>query len=81
MKSISFKWLSLVFASLFFVSCASKKDLLYLQNVEEIDNIQGSLSYEPKLQKDDLLSIIVAADQPELTIPFNLSNQSKSRRN
>lgn len=72
MKSISFKWLSLVFASLFFVSCASKKDLLYLQNVEEIDNMQGSLSYEPKLQKDDLLSIIVAADQPELTIPFNL---------
>jgi polysaccharide export outer membrane protein len=72
MKSISFKCLGFLFVSLFIVSCASRKDVIYLQNIEEIDNIQGSLSYEPKLQKDDLLSIIVAADQPELTIPFNL---------
>jgi polysaccharide export outer membrane protein len=59
-------------ASLFLVSCASKKDVLYLQNIDQINSNQGSLSYEPKLQNDDLLSIIVAADQPELTVPFNL---------
>lgn len=45
---------------------------MYLQNIDQINSNQGSLSYEPKLQNDDLLSIIVAADQPELTVPFNL---------
>lgn len=72
MKNFVFKCLGLLIASLFVVSCASKKDVVYLQNIEEIDNMNGSLSYEPKLQKDDLLSIIVAADQPELTVPFNM---------
>jgi polysaccharide export outer membrane protein len=72
MKKYIFNCFGLLLASLFVVSCASRKDIVYLQNVEEIDNMNGSLSYEPKLQKDDLLSIIVAADQPELTVPFNL---------
>lgn len=72
MKSFCFKLLVFFGASLFLVSCASKKDVLYLQNIDQINNSEGSLSYEPKLQNDDLLSIIVAADQPELTVPFNL---------
>jgi polysaccharide export outer membrane protein len=72
MKSYCFKLLVFFVASLFLVSCASKKDVLYLQNIDQINSNQGSLSYEPKLQNDDLLSIIVAADQPELTVPFNL---------
>ncbi len=60
----------LLFA-LLLVSCASRKDLAYLQNVDSLQN-KDALNYEPKLQKDDLLSIIVSADQPELTIPFNM---------
>lgn len=72
MKNYCFKWLIFLSTALLLVSCASKKDVVYLQNVEEIENMNGSLSYEPKLQKDDLLSIIVAADQPELTVPFNM---------
>lgn len=72
MKSFCFKLLVFFMASLFLVSCASKKDVLYLQNIDQINSNEGSLSYEPKLQNDDLLSIIVAADQPELTVPFNL---------
>jgi polysaccharide export outer membrane protein len=72
MKSFCFKYLIFAFVSLFLVSCASKKNVLYLQNIDQINSNSTSLSYEPKLQKDDLLSIIVAADQPELTVPFNL---------
>jgi polysaccharide export outer membrane protein len=72
MKSFCFKLLVFYGASLFLVSCASKKNVLYLQNIDQINSNEVSLSYEPKLQNDDLLSIIVAADQPELTVPFNL---------
>lgn len=58
--------------SLVLVSCASRKDIAYLQNVDSLENNKETLNYEPKLQYDDLLSIIVSADQPELTIPFNM---------
>ena len=62
----------LVMVLLTMVSCASRKDIVYLQNVETVGNQSDALNYEPKLQNDDLLSIIVSADQPELTIPFNM---------
>lgn len=71
MKTFCLKYFIFAFVSFFLVSCASKKNVIYLQNIDQINN-NSSLSYEPKLQKDDLLSIIVAADQPELTVPFNL---------
>jgi polysaccharide export outer membrane protein len=56
-----------------FFSCASKKDLLYYQNIDVIANKEKSNSYEIKIQPDDLLTIIVSADDPETAMPFNLS--------
>lgn len=53
-------------------SCASRKDLAYLQNADTLVNTADSFSYEPTLKVDDLLSIIVSAETPEVTIPFNL---------
>ena len=58
--------------ALFLFSCASNKKILYLQNIDQTANLNEYTSYEPKLQNDDLLSVIVSADQPELTIPFNM---------
>ena len=55
-----------------FYSCASKKDLIYLQGIENQKSYDSSLRYEIKLQPDDLLSIVVSAENPEVTIPFNL---------
>ena len=62
-------------AALFFIafalfSCGSPQKIIYLQN---IDNIDGTVqSFEPTLQPDDLLSIIVSAETPEVTLPFNI---------
>ena len=53
-------------------SCASKKDLVYLQGIENQKSYEASLKYEIKLQPDDLLSIVVSAENPEITMPFNL---------
>ena len=54
----------------FIFSCASRNDLAYFHNVEKD---KGEIrSYETILQPDDLLSIIVSTDSPEVAAPFNL---------
>jgi len=43
--------------------------------VQEIDKQQSynsAVRYEPTLQPDDLLNVIVSAENPEVTLPFNL---------
>lgn len=53
-------------------SCASRKDLAYMQNADSMSEIESFYSFEPTLKVDDLLSIIVSAETPEVTVPFNL---------
>jgi polysaccharide export outer membrane protein len=69
-KSISF------FLVLFLFSCASKKDLVYYQDIDAIAAAGKSTSYEIKIQPDDLLMIIVSAEDPEIAAPFNLKSIS-----
>tara|TARA_B110000503_G_C7146056_1_gene413016 strand:- start:103 stop:876 length:774 start_codon:yes stop_codon:yes gene_type:complete len=54
------------------VSCTSSSKVIYLQNAATSNSNDERISYEPVLQSDDLLSIIVTAQNPESTIPFNL---------
>jgi polysaccharide export outer membrane protein len=72
MYSKSIIKLGFLILTLSLFSCASKKKVLYLQNIESIEGSNKNSNYEPRLQNDDLLSIIVSADQPELTYPFNI---------
>jgi len=65
----------------FILSCASRNDIAYLHDIEKA---QGEArSYETVLQPDDLLSITVSTDSPEIAAPFNLpeiqSNDSDYR--
>jgi len=43
-----------------------------LQGIENQKSYENSLRYEIKLQPDDLLSIVVSAENAEVTMPFNL---------
>ena len=61
-----------LFISLFISSCVSRKKLVYLQDIDNQKNYDNSLRYEPTLQPDDLLNVIVSAENPEVTVPFNL---------
>ena len=65
---------SLVIVILFLLlqSCASRKDIVYLQDIDANKSEEAKYSYEPLLKNDDLLSIIVSADDPEITFPFNI---------
>lgn len=53
-------------------SCSSGAKITYLQNADTKPPEEKALKYEPTLQPDDLLSIIVSAQNPESTAPFNL---------
>lgn len=64
-----------LFLFLFF-SCASRKDSVYYQNIDSLAAQEKPNSYEIKIQPDDLLMIIVSADDPETAMPFNLSTVS-----
>ena len=66
------KTVVLVLTFFVLLSCASKKKVVYLQDIDQTKSYDSSTLYEPKLQPDDLLSIIVSAENPELTVPFNL---------
>ena len=73
MKCISlFKKTIPLLLVLFVFSCKPRKELVYYQNIDSLATSEKSYSYEIKIQPDDLLSIIVAADDPESAIPFNL---------
>lgn len=64
------------FLILFLFSCASRKDIVYYQDIDSIRLAEKSNSYEIKIQPDDLLSIIVSAEDPEIAAPFNLKSVS-----
>ena len=70
---------SLLFAVLFlFFSCASKKNVVYYQNIDGMNISQSNAFYEVKIQPDDVLLIIVSAEDPEIAIPFNLTTVAVS---
>ena len=65
-----------LFLILFLFSCASRKDIVYYQGIDEMAPSEKSTSYEIKIQPDDLLMIIVSAEDPEIAAPFNLKSVS-----
>jgi polysaccharide export outer membrane protein len=65
-----------VFLILLLFSCASRKDVVYYQGIDGIATQENSNSYEIKIQPDDLLMIIVSAEDPEIAFPFNLRSIS-----
>ena len=61
-----------------FSSCASKKDILYLQDIEKYEASNDSTFNDIRIQKNDLLSIIVSSTDQQSSLPFNLPVVSSS---
>lgn len=59
-------------AILFLSSCASRKDFVYLQDMNELEEYPVIQKYEAIIHRDDKLSIIVNSKNPELSLPFNM---------
>lgn len=59
-------------------SCASKKDMIYYQDIDAMAGEEKLNSYEIKIQPDDLLQISVYAEDPEITKAFSLNVSSET---
>jgi len=74
-KNVLMKKIYLAFVLIIFLgSCASRKEIVYLQGSNVIpENIYAQ--YAPKIQQEDLLTILVSAEDLKATLPFNQQNQ------
>ena len=63
----------IIIALLLLSSCVSRKKMVYLEDIDNQKSYDAATKYEPTLQPDDLLSIVVSAVNPEVVIPFNSS--------
>ena len=62
----------LVLVSIVLFSCVARKNMIYYQNIESMNNKEMTNSYEIKIQPDDLFMINVSCDDPEIAKPFNI---------
>ena len=64
-------WASLL-ALLLLTSCASRKNFVYLRDMQMGTKYPIEAKHEPVIHSDDRLSITVSCKNPELAIPFNI---------
>lgn len=68
-----FLYLSLITLSAFlFISCGSKKNVVYFQDAGNFETIVEESHFVPKFKVDDEVSIFVSTLNPEASAPFNL---------
>lgn len=60
-----------IFTIINLTGCSQKKNIVYFQNIDNLSNINNA-SFEPVIQSDDMLMIIVSTPDPEAAVPFNL---------
>lgn len=54
-------------------SCATTKEILYFQDIDNVTLEPFSAEYEAVIKKDDRLSIIVSGPDKSVTAPYNLT--------
>lgn len=55
--------------SVVILSCSSSKNIAYFQNTIANSEVQ---KFEPVLQPDDVLNIVISSENPEIAAPYNL---------
>lgn len=69
LRSVVFLFCVAVFAH----SCASYKDIVYFQNIDDIELKSMSSEFEAVIKKDDRLTIVVSGPDKTVTAPYNLT--------
>jgi polysaccharide export outer membrane protein len=64
--------MALLLFTLLLVGCTSQKQVVYLQDLPAAYSDTSNPNYEPHIQPDDMISIIVNSRNPELVQMFNL---------
>ncbi|MBQ0025352.1 MAG: polysaccharide biosynthesis/export family protein [Bacteroidales bacterium] len=66
------------FAFLLVTGCATQKEILYFQDIDDIVLAGQSTAYEAVIKKDDCLSIVVSGPDKSVTLPYNLTLSDNS---
>ncbi|QDO93707.1 polysaccharide export protein [Formosa sediminum] len=74
-----FKLLSIILAFLFITACATKKEILYFQDYENIP--KDVIFNTTKIQVNDILNITVKSLVPEAAAPYNRIGSSTGNSN
>ncbi|MEZ4874802.1 MAG: polysaccharide biosynthesis/export family protein [Flavobacteriaceae bacterium] len=69
MKKYLFIFLSLAL----FASCATKKQILYFQDAEQLNERSSVAIFEPIIEANDILHITVSAMDPAVVAPFQMN--------
>lgn len=62
------------------VSCSTWKDFCYIQDAEDVENMDVKYTSEVRVRKGDVLYIYVSSRNPESAQPFNLTSSAGSGR-
>lgn len=54
-------------------SCSSAKEIVYLQNIDDVALKALTSQYEARIKKDDLLNIVVSGPDKTVIMPYNLT--------
>nr|WP_042293834.1 polysaccharide biosynthesis/export family protein [Nonlabens ulvanivorans] len=60
-----------IFLAMFATSCVSKKDIIYVQDIDTALSESKSSKYDAVITNDDILKIIVTSENMESVQPFN----------
>lgn len=63
----------LFFAACLALACASSKDIVYFQDIDEVNLAKLTTEYEAVIKKDDRLTIVVSGPDKTVTAPYNLT--------
>ena len=63
--------LVLIILATFFISCATKKEIIYFQDLEELNNTDIQQAFEPLIEQNDILFISISSIDDAIVKPFN----------
>tara|TARA_R110002072_G_scaffold192257_1_gene349155 strand:- start:40915 stop:41664 length:750 start_codon:yes stop_codon:yes gene_type:complete len=64
------KLILIIILASFLASCATKKEILYFQNAEQLNEQETAQYFEPKIEPNDILYISVSALEEKIIKPF-----------
>ena len=64
----------LLFSLVLLASCSSRKEIVYFQEAEKLDNMKSLMKFEPVIEVNDILSIKVSSLNDEVSAPFQMNS-------
>ena len=64
----------LLFSLVLLASCSSRKEIVYFQDAEKLDNKEILMKFEPVIEVNDILSVDVSSLNDEVVEPFQMNS-------